>query len=162
MAPKATDLDPATHEVSLQTAARDTAPPLVEVKAVYLGGNPHKSVPLRGTLRQERYGEQVRMEIVSSGLTPYDFTSVDALGHPHDPSRYIAPDHPKAHLRGKRFARVQHPDHALAFARMRDGNDQPEFEILGSPEHMRVLQVYADRKAVASRKASELYSLVTS
>lgn len=102
--------------------------PIIEAWVVYLGASQQKSVTLRGTmLVEERAGRRI-MTPTMNGTEAYDFTSIDSDGEPI--LSRITPPQAGPKLGGRPRLKVHHPQHLVEFFRMRDANDQQEFEVM--------------------------------
>lgn len=158
---------PATDEqeqgiehVSLEPRhVRRERPVFKGVWAVYVGTLRHKTVPLRGSIRVERYGDREQRDISDAGITDYNFWSHDVLGDRIE--QWAVPDsHPDRDVRGKPYRIVSHPDHLWALAKMQDASGNPEFKIVGPPDEMRVVSNYFESKQRAERETERTYAEV--
>lgn len=138
--------------------------PIVDALVVYLGANKKKSVPLKGRILLETFGEgedqeTVRSAGLESGFTVYDFSTTDNRSRPIK-TKLIPASFPLDHLRGRPFAKVEHPEHLWLFSQKHDGNGNPEFEVVPSAEHKRIIEEYFLRKLRARRGQATLLKQV--
>lgn len=138
--------------------------PIVDALVVYLGANRKKSLPLKGRIMTEKFGEGDDEEVVKSagtesGFTVYDFSTTDNRGRPIK-TRQVPATFPMEHLRGRPFVKVEHPEHLWLFSRKHDGNGNPEFEVVPSAEHKRIIEEYFLRKLRSRRNQASLLKQV--
>lgn len=144
----------AIAETALNSQISRPTAPIVRVKAVYLRAHPHRSVTLPGRIMTEKVivdGKTGQVKsLAKSGNTPYDFALRDNAGAVIE-VRLMPTNHPIVNVRGKRFEWLEHPDHAYALANMKvDG--QPEFQLVGAPREMEMLEEYFMRVNRAKRE----------
>ena len=146
----ATDRLPHAEYQELEERVVRTIMPILPAIVVYLGKEPHKSVPMKGRIFVERTevapGEFLeRREAVNDQISSYDFSSRDSFGRLIR-SRLIPDTFAKPHLRGKVFSPVEHPEHLRLFRKMRGADGTNDFTVLAKPEHLRVLEEYILRR----------------
>ena len=149
----------AIAETALRSQVARPQAPIVRVKAVYLRAHPYRSVTLPGRIMSETVYvngvAKLSKKLAQSGNTPYDFTLRDQAGE-LIAIRIMPSNHPVAEVRGKRFEWVEHPDHAYALVNMKvDG--QPEFQLVGAPADMAILEEYFVRVNRAKREQKRDY-----
>jgi len=158
---------PATNEqehgiehVSLEPRhVKRDRPIFTGIWAVYLGTLRTKTVPLIGSIAVERFGDRVRKDVSSAGITDYNFWSHDVLGDRIE--RWMVPDtHADRDVRGKPYRIVAHPDHLWQMAKMVDASGNPEFKIVGPPDEMRVLSNYFESLQRKEREQERTFSEV--
>lgn len=147
MSRKATDLEESLFdgETHLSQEMMADSLPLIRVKAVYLGGNKHKTMRLKGHIIIETMLDDddpgLKYEVkkqVMEGFTTYDFSIVNSSGRP---DKALKASMTKD---GRRFQEVEHLGHIVALFQTRGEDKQPMFEILGSKDAIRVVKEYMD------------------
>lgn len=144
MSPRAADAAEVHDESSVAVSSEITQPtrPIVRgARVVYLGGNRHKSVPLKGKIAQERFGEETVESVIDSGFTAYDFSTHDARGRVIE-ARMMPATHKEPAVRGKPFVDCQHPDHLWQFSQRRGPDGQPDFKVVVPRESVRLVEEY--------------------
>ena len=165
--PKVIDggLEKAERYVAMDVESREAAIPIVDAIVVYLGANPKKSVPLKGRVMSETFGEgedieTVKTPVIQSGFTPYDFSTLDNRGRPIK-GRLIPANFPEESMRGRPFTACEHPEHLWLFAEMVDDNGYPEFRVFPAARHKRLMEEYFLRKQRMRGNQQSLYRAVS-
>lgn len=128
---------------------------VVYAKVVYLGSRKNRQQPMKGRVSQEKFDDgEVTEDIADTGLTPYDFSTHDLRGRLMT-GKLMPMDHKVHKVRGRPFCIVKHPDHLWSFHRMRDGDGNPEFEIISGGANAAVIDEYFLRRTRALRVADE-------
>lgn len=111
-----------------------TLPRIPSARVLYLGGNPKKSVSLVGQMILETWQDEdgtERRDLTPSlegGCACYDFASRDNRGRIIE--LHIMPRTSSPRMRGKPFARVEHPEHLRHFLRAKGRDKRREFEVV--------------------------------
>jgi hypothetical protein len=132
---------------------------LVLAKVVYLGSRRNRHLPLKGRIGQDKFEDEIVEEVQASGFTPYDFSTHDLRGRQMT-AKLISMKHPIHRVRGKPFVTCKHPDHLWSFHRMRDGDGNPEFEILASGLDAQKIDEYFLRRTRTLRVVDEDFNHV--
>jgi len=144
---KATEIEESLFdgETQLSREVMADALPLIQVRAVYLGGNKHKTVRLKGHIVIETVLDPddpgLKYEVKKQsmeGFTTYDFSTVNSSGKTDRALRALMTTN------GRKFQMIEHLGHIVALFQMRGEDKQPMFEILGPKEHIRVVKQYMD------------------
>ena len=128
-----------------------------DVKIVYLGGHPHKTMRMFGTIKTETETDPetqkvlaVMKSIQDGGYTVYDFSTVDSRGRKlrnQGPWAQIttpaksADDPPE----GKRWQPCEHLHHIWQFFNSKDAEGQRQFSIRAPAESMQVIKRYIEQ-----------------
>ena len=117
---------------------------------VYLGPSRRKSIPIRGRIAVERWesapgvAEINKTCIEEDFITSYDFTTHDSRGRLI--LERLVPADAAPRLRGKPWQLVEHAEHLRVFLRLRDRNQDREFEVLVPPPDHERFRTYVGNK----------------
>ena len=117
--------------------------PMVTLRVIYLGGHPHKTVRLKGTIDVQTIGDpddpdrkhEIRRQ-VKEGYTVYDFSNVDSLGRPM---------RERVTAEGRRYEECSHLGHLKAFYEFRDAEKAKQFELRGSAQAVAVVKKFIEQ-----------------
>ena len=153
--PKVTDQNPEVVERAIGGAITDASPQVVTAKVVYLGSRRNRQVSLKGQVGQEKFDDgEVTEHIKDTGRTPYDFSTHDLRGRLMT-AKLMSGTHPETHVRNKPFCIVKHPGHLWELHKMRDAENNKEFEVIASGQDAKLLDEYFLRRSRAIRALDE-------
>lgn len=168
---KVKDADPVAFAgesvVVAERPIADEALPIVPCRVIYLGTKRNKSVSRPGRILVEDVEEGLddkgkpvvvpRYEATREGNSHYEFSTHDSKGRLIREKMLPKGVPPSlAHLVGRPFDTVMHPDHLFFFHEQLGPDGSPEFRILAKPEQHAVLQDYFRQRRAASRSTRAL------
>lgn len=167
------------QEVSLPEETLRAGLPIIRARVVYLGPGEHHAVSFVGQIHEEyledpdgpvrrpdRQGVERRYTVLKkavedAGITQYDFTVRDTLGH-LIPQRMMPDTTEPSRLRGRPFAWSEHVGHLRKFVLAKDERGEHLYHVMVRPEHVLLLQDHIRRTERGRKQQEELLSYVAS